>query len=64
MLVLETGRNRSLDVGVVRKGYDIHLRAGSSTGSVGYHADGNIVDGGNEGLTTNRLIEGRLTLST
>ena len=64
VLVLETGKNRFLEVGVVRKGYDIHLRAGSSIGSVGYHADGSIVDGGNEDLTTDRLIEGRLTLST
>ena len=63
VLVLETGRNRFLEVGAVRKGCDFHLRPGCYTGSVAYHADGNIVDGGIEGLTTQRLIEGRVKFS-
>lgn len=62
--VLETGRNRFLEVGVVRKGCDTHLRPGCYTGSVGYHADGNIVDGGNEDVTADRLIEGKVIFST
>lgn len=57
VLVLETGRSRFLEVGVVRKGYDFHLTPGCYTGSVAYHADGNIVDDGNEGFTAHRLIE-------
>ena len=64
VLVLETGRNRFLEVGVVRKGYDFHVRPGCYIGSVGYHADGNIVDGGNKDLTTHRLIEGRVKFFT
>lgn len=45
---------------MVRKEYDTHLRPGYNTGSVGYQADGNIVDGGNEDLTSERVIEGKL----
>ena len=48
---------------MVRKGYDFHLRPGCYTGSVSYHADGNIVDGGNEDVTTHTLIEGRVKFS-
>ncbi|KAL9984516.1 hypothetical protein ACROYT_G006819 [Oculina patagonica] len=57
VLVLETGRSRLLEVGVVRKEYDSHLRPGFLTGSVGYHADGNIVDSGREDLTSERVID-------
>jgi len=64
VLVLETDRNRFLEVGVVRKGYDFHLSPGCYIGSVAYHANGNIVDGGNEDLTTQRLIEGRVNFSS
>jgi len=64
VLVLETDRNRFLEVGVVRKGCDFHLRAGCYTGSVAYHANGNIVDGGNEDSTTHRLIEGGVKFSS
>lgn len=64
VLVLETDRNRFLEVGVVRKGYDFHLSPGCCIGSVAYHANGNIVDGGNEDLTTQRLIEGRVNFSS
>ena len=62
VLVLETGRNRFLEVGVAQKGCDFHLRPGCYTGSVAYHADGNIVDGGNEDSATPRLIEGRVIM--
>lgn len=48
---------------MVRKEYDSHLRPGYHTGSVGYHADGNIVDGGNEDLTSERVIEGKILFS-
>ena len=45
---------------MVRKEYDAHIRPGYHNGTVGYHADGNIVDGGNEELTSERVIEGEV----
>jgi len=52
VLVLGTGNSRFLDVGVVWREHDPHSRPGYHTGSVGYHGNGDVLDGGDAELSS------------